>query len=44
MAAGYQKVFALEGGWKEWVVAGYPVEEKLAGEPWAEKKWEYDAE
>ncbi len=23
---GYKKVYALEGGWKEWVAADYPVE------------------
>jgi 3-mercaptopyruvate sulfurtransferase SseA len=39
MEAGYQKVYALKGGWKEWLASGYPVEEKLGGE-----KWEYDAE
>jgi rhodanese-related sulfurtransferase len=25
---GYSKVFALKGGWKAWLKAGYPVEEK----------------
>jgi 3-mercaptopyruvate sulfurtransferase SseA len=43
-AAGYRKVFALKGGWEEWVASGYPVEEKLAGEQWAEQKWAYDDE
>jgi 3-mercaptopyruvate sulfurtransferase SseA len=44
MEARYTKVFALKGGWKEWVASGYPVEEKLAGEQWAEQKWAYDDE
>jgi len=25
---GFEKVYALKGGWKEWVEAKYPVEEK----------------
>jgi rhodanese-related sulfurtransferase len=25
---GYPKAFALEGGWDEWVIAGYPTEPK----------------
>jgi rhodanese-related sulfurtransferase len=28
MAKGYGNVYALKGGWKEWVNAGYPVEKK----------------
>jgi 3-mercaptopyruvate sulfurtransferase SseA len=44
MEAGYRKVFALKGGWEEWLAAGYPVEEKLGKGQWVEKKWEYDAE
>ncbi|MGA9477147.1 MAG: rhodanese-like sulfurtransferase, partial [Desulfobacterales bacterium] len=24
----YRNVYALKGGWKEWVKAGYPVENK----------------
>jgi rhodanese-related sulfurtransferase len=26
--AGYQKAYALKGGWWEWIGAGYPVEPK----------------
>jgi rhodanese-related sulfurtransferase len=25
---GYRSVFALKGGWKEWIAAGYPTEKK----------------
>jgi 3-mercaptopyruvate sulfurtransferase SseA len=25
---GYQKVYALKGGWKEWEKAGYPTQPK----------------
>jgi rhodanese-related sulfurtransferase len=25
---GFNNVYALKGGWKEWVKAGYPVEKK----------------
>jgi len=25
---GYTKVYALKGGWNEWVKAGYPVDSK----------------
>jgi rhodanese-related sulfurtransferase len=28
MEMGYTKVYALNGGWKEWVNAGYPTEKK----------------
>jgi rhodanese-related sulfurtransferase len=28
VAEGYRNVYALRGGWKEWVNAGYPVEKK----------------
>jgi len=28
MAMGYEKVFALKGGWAAWKKAGYPVETK----------------
>jgi rhodanese-related sulfurtransferase len=28
MAEGYRNVYALKGGWKEWVKDGYPVEKK----------------
>jgi rhodanese-related sulfurtransferase len=28
MNNGYAKVYALKGGWKEWVNAGYPTEPK----------------
>jgi len=28
MAMGYDKVYALKGGWREWKSAGYPVEGK----------------
>jgi len=28
MAEGYRNVYALKGGWKDWVKAGYPVEKK----------------
>jgi 3-mercaptopyruvate sulfurtransferase SseA len=27
-AAGYPKVYALKGGWKEWEKAGFPIEKK----------------
>jgi 3-mercaptopyruvate sulfurtransferase SseA len=26
IALGYRKVYALKGGWREWLEAGYPVE------------------
>jgi 3-mercaptopyruvate sulfurtransferase SseA len=25
---GFQKVYALKGGWKEWQASGFPVERK----------------
>jgi 3-mercaptopyruvate sulfurtransferase SseA len=25
---GYEKVFALKGGWKEWKASDYPMDEK----------------
>jgi 3-mercaptopyruvate sulfurtransferase SseA len=28
MGMGFTKVFALKGGWNEWVKAGYPTEPK----------------
>lgn len=28
LAEGYKNVYALKGGWNEWVRAGYPVEKK----------------
>jgi 3-mercaptopyruvate sulfurtransferase SseA len=28
IAKGYQKVYALKGGWKEWEKAGYPTQPK----------------
>jgi len=28
MGMGFTKVFALKGGWNEWVKAGYPTELK----------------
>jgi len=28
MAAGYTKVYALKGGWREWLKAEYPTEKK----------------
>jgi rhodanese-related sulfurtransferase len=28
MELGFIKVYALEGGWKEWKTVGYPVEKK----------------
>jgi 3-mercaptopyruvate sulfurtransferase SseA len=28
MALGYNKVYALKGGWKEWSKAKYPTEKK----------------
>jgi rhodanese-related sulfurtransferase len=28
MDTGYTKVYALKGGWREWVNAGYPTEKK----------------
>jgi rhodanese-related sulfurtransferase len=28
MEIGYTKVYALKGGWREWVKAGYPTEKK----------------
>jgi 3-mercaptopyruvate sulfurtransferase SseA len=28
MKMGYKNVYALKGGWNEWVEAGYPVEPK----------------
>jgi rhodanese-related sulfurtransferase len=28
MEKGYKKVYALKGGWKDWEMAGYPVEPK----------------
>jgi len=28
MEKGYTKLFALKGGWNEWVGAGFPVETK----------------
>jgi len=28
MGMGHQKVYALKGGWKEWLAAGYPMEKK----------------
>jgi len=28
MDMGYSKVFALQGGWHEWVKKGYPLEAK----------------
>jgi rhodanese-related sulfurtransferase len=28
MNKGYEKVFALLGGWNAWLEAGYPVEKK----------------
>jgi len=27
-ALGYSRVFILKGGWDEWLMANYPVEEK----------------
>jgi 3-mercaptopyruvate sulfurtransferase SseA len=43
MEAGYQRVFALKGGWKAWLESGYPVEEKRVEEQLAEQ-WAYDDE
>jgi len=28
MAVGYTKVYALKGGWREWMKADYPAEKK----------------
>jgi rhodanese-related sulfurtransferase len=28
MEMGYKKVFALKGGWSEWLKANYPTEKK----------------
>jgi len=28
IAKGYKKVYALKGGWREWLEAEYPVEAK----------------
>jgi rhodanese-related sulfurtransferase len=28
MDMGYTKIYALKGGWKEWLNAGYPTEKK----------------
>jgi 3-mercaptopyruvate sulfurtransferase SseA len=28
IANGYERVFALKGGWREWFRAQYPVEDK----------------
>jgi 3-mercaptopyruvate sulfurtransferase SseA len=28
ISMGFEKVYALKGGWKEWFEAKYPVEEK----------------
>jgi rhodanese-related sulfurtransferase len=28
MSMNYRKVYVLEGGWREWVKAGYPDEKK----------------
>jgi len=28
MELGFKNVFALKGGWDEWLKAGYPVEKK----------------
>ncbi len=29
---GFQKVYALKGGWKEWEAADYPIEGKLSAD------------
>ncbi len=28
MEQGYRKVYALKGGWRAWIDANYPIEEK----------------
>jgi len=28
MRSGFTKVYALKGGWEEWLKAGYPTEKK----------------
>ena len=33
IAKGYEKVFALKGGWREWARAEFPVEEKKSEQP-----------
>jgi len=28
ISLGYKKVYALKGGWDDWLIAGFPVETK----------------
>jgi 3-mercaptopyruvate sulfurtransferase SseA len=28
MEKGYEKVYALKGGWKEWQASGFPIQKK----------------
>jgi len=38
---GYQKVFALEGGWNEWFASAYPLEKR---DPLPEEQKEEESE